>query len=127
MDKNRFSAAASEMTTAINKGLKCYETYLMRGLAYYYQDYYKTAIEDFTSAINCTASNKESAYYYRGMSKLELGDDYGVNDLRNGGQEGMVFLRENNLLNYTPGQSKKRQTTKSNNSPSGSKKPALSK
>lgn len=128
LDNNNASSAASEMTTAINKGLKCYDTYLMRGVAYYMQGYYKSAIEDLTSAISCSASNKEMAYYYRGMSKLALDDDYGINDLKNGGQDGIVFLRENNLMNYTPGQSKKKTTTpKKPSSSSRPKKPALKK
>lgn len=128
MDNNNASAAASEMTTAINKGLKCYETYLIRGIAYYRMEYYKSAIEDFTSAISYPASNKEQAYCYRGFSKLALDDDYGINDLRNGGQDGIVFLRENNLLNYTPGQSKKKTTPQNRNTtPSKPNKPALKK
>ena len=130
MDSNNASSAASEMTTAINKGLKCYDTYLMRGIAYYAQGYYKSAIEDLTLAINYSASNKEMAYYYRGMSKLALDDDYGINDLRNGGQDGLVFLRENNLMNYTPGQNKKKSTantTKKKTTSSQPKKPALKK
>ena len=128
LDNNNASSAASEMTTAINKGLKCYDTYLMRGVAYFMQGYYKSAIEDLTSAINYSASNKELAYYYRGMSKLALDDDYGINDLKNGGQDGLVFLRENNLMNYTPGQSKKKTTTQKKSSTSSqSKKPALKK
>ena len=128
LDNNNASSAANEMTTAINKGLKCYDTYLMRGVAYYMQGYYKSAIEDLTSAISYSANNKELAYYYRGMSKLALDDDYGINDLKNGGQDGLVFLRENNLMNYTPGQSKRKTTTqKKPSSPSQPKKPVLKK
>lgn len=129
LEHNNPSSAASEMTTAINKGLKCYDTYLMRGVAYYAQGYYKSAIEDLTSAINSSASNKELAYYYRGMSKLALDDDYGINDLKNGGQNGLVFLRENNLMNYTPGQNKKKTTTtpKRKTTTSQPKKQALKK
>lgn len=123
------SSAASEMTTAINEGLKCYDTFLLRGIAYYMQGYYKSAIDDLTSAISYSASNKELAYYYRGMSKLAIDDDYGIYDLKNGGQDGLVFLRENNLMNYTPGQSKKRISTgpKRKTTSSQSKKPALKK
>lgn len=130
LDNNNASSAASEMTTAINKGLGCYETYLMRGIAYYKQGYYKSAIEDFTTAISYSANNKETAYYYRGMSKLAIGDDYGINDLRSGGQEGMVFLRENNLLNYTPGQKKttpQKRNSSSQSKSSQPKKPVLKK
>ena len=128
LDNNNASSAANEMTTAINKGLKCYDTYLMRGVAYYMQGYYKSSIEDLTSAISYSSSNKELAYYYRGMSKLAIDDDYGINDLKNGGQDGLVFLRENNLMNYTPGQSKKKTTTqKKSSTPSQPKKPALKK
>ncbi len=130
MANNNPSAAVSEMTTAINKELKCYDTYLMRGIAYYVQGYYKSAIEDLSSAINYSANNKEMAYYYRGMSKLALNDDYGISDLRNGGQNGLAFLRENNLMNYTPGQNKKKTTTntaKKKTTSSQSKKPELKK
>lgn len=122
------SSAASEMTSAINKGLKCYDTYLTRGVAYYTMGYYKSAIEDLTTALTYSANNKELAYYYRGMSKLALDDDYGINDLKNGGQDGLVFLRENNLMNYVPGQSKKKTTTpKKKTNTSQPKKPALRK
>lgn len=124
--QNNPSAATNEMTTAISKGLTCYDTYLIRGVAYYLQGYYKSAIEDLTSAINYYANNKEMAYYYRGMSKLALDDDNGINDLKNGGQDGLVFLRENNLMNYVPGQNKKNTNTK-NSSTTHTKKPALTK
>ena len=123
----QYSSAASEMTKAIDKGLKCYQVYLMRGCAYYFQTYYKSAIEDFSTAINYSANNKETAYYYRGLSKLQLNDDSGINDLRYGGQEGMVFLRENDLLNYTPGQNKKIQSSRRSNKSAQQKKPALTK
>ncbi len=126
LENNNASSAANEMTTAINKGLKCYDTYFMRGVAYYMQGFYKSAIEDLTSAISYYASNKELAYYYRGLSKLALDDDYGINDLKNGGQDGIVFLREHNLMNYTPGQ-KKKTTTKKSSSSTQPKKPTLKK
>lgn len=128
LDNKNPSSAANEMTMAINKGIKCYDTYLIRGFAYYMQGYYKSAIEDLTSAISYSANNKEKAYFYRGMSKLALDDDNGISDLRNGGQEGIVFLRENNLLNYTPGQKKKNTTvTPKQNSHTHKKKTSLTK
>ena len=126
---NRDAAlAAQEMIVAINNGLDCYETYLIRGIAYYMQGYYKSAIEDLTSAISCSSDNKEKAYFYRGMSKLALDDDNGISDLRNGGQEGIVFLRENNLMNCTTGQKKKNTTvTPKQKSHTQKKKPILKK
>lgn len=127
IQNEQYSSAASEMTKAIDKELKCYDVYLMRGCAYYFQTYYKSAIEDFTTAIFYSANNKETAYYYRGLSKLQLNDDSGIKDLRNGGQEGMVFLRENDLLNYTPGQNKKNQSSQRSNKSAQQKKPALTK
>lgn len=127
IQNEQYSSAASEMTKAIDKGLKCYDVYLMRGCAYYFQTYYKSAIEDFSTAINYSANNKETAYYYRGLSKLQLNDDSGIHDLRNGGQEGMVFLRENDLLNYTPGQNKKIKSSRRSNRTAQQKKPALTK
>ena len=102
LENNDPVSAAREITIAINKNLKCYDTFLIRGIAYYAQKYYKSAIEDFTTALRFSTSNNETAYYYRGMSKLAIDDEYGINDLKNGGQEGLVFLRENNLLNYKP-------------------------
>lgn len=120
--------ASQEMTTAINNGLCCYETYLLRGIAYYLQGYYKSAIEDLTTAIDYSSNNKEKAYYYRGMSKLALDDDSGISDLRNGGQDGIVFLRENNLMDYVPGQKRKKATvTTKRNAPTQTKKPVLKK
>ena len=127
IQNEQYSSAASEMTKAIDKGLRCYDVYLMRGCTYYFQTYYKSAIEDFSTAINYSANNKETAYYYRGLSKLQLNDDSGIHDLRNGGQEGMVFLRENDLLNYTPGQNKKNQSSRRSNRSAQQKKPALTK
>lgn len=128
LDNNNPSSAANEITAAINKGIKCYDTYLIRGLAYYLQGFYKSAIEDLTSAIGCSSNNKEKAYFYRGMSKLALDDDNGISDLRNGGQEGIVFLRENDLMDYDPGKKKKNVTvTPKRNSPTQTKKPILKK
>lgn len=121
------SSAAHEMTVAINKGLLCYDTYFTRGYAYYLQGYYKSAIQDLNSAINYSSKNKENAYFYRGMSKLALNDDQGIYDLRNGGQEGIVFLRENNLLDYVPGQGNKKADTRKRVTSSPQKKAALKK
>lgn len=123
-EQKNYMSVANEMTTAINKGLKCYETYLFRAIAYYFQECYMSAIEDLDLAINCSKNNKESAYYYRGLSRLALEDEYGINDLKCGGQEGLVFLRENNLINYIPGQNKE-ETKKQNKKPSKPRKPAL--
>ena len=128
IDKNNPSSAASEMTKAIKKDLKCYDTYFMRGFAYYLQGFYKSAIEDFTSAISYSSTKKEMAYYYRGLSKLAINDYNGVSDLKNGGQDGIVILRENNLMNYTPGQKNKKVTgAPKRNTPSPTKKPTLKK
>lgn len=127
LKNNNPSLAAREITLALDKGIKCYDTYVLRGVAYYRQGYYKSAIEDFTNAISSSASNKETAYFYRGLSRMAIGDDYGIMDLKNGGQEGMVFLRENNLLNYTPGKKNQKAKNKKVSSPSRGGKKALKK
>jgi hypothetical protein len=62
---------------------------------------------------------KENLHFIRGFSKLSLKDDTGVDDMRNAGEIGMRFLRENGLSDYVPGQSNKTPTTKNKSSNSG--------
>lgn len=74
-----------------------------RGFAYAMQEHYKTAIDDFTKALSqsdATSKNCESAYYLRGLCKANIGDDECVTDMRRAGQDGKIWLKENNLENY---------------------------
>lgn len=93
-----------------------FDVLFARGFAYAMQEHYKTAIEDFSKALSqygITSENRESAYYLRGLCRANIGDEECVNDMRKAGQDGKIWLRENNLENYTVG-------SKSNNSqPSG--------
>lgn len=83
-----------------------FDVLFARGFAYAMQEHYKTAIEDFTKALSqygITSENRESAYYLRGLCRANIGDEECVNDMRKAGQDGKIWLRENNLENYVVG------------------------
>jgi predicted hydrocarbon binding protein len=93
-----------------------YDVLFARGFAYAMREQYRSAIDDFTKALSQTGitnDNRESAYYLRGLCKANLGDDDCVNDMRKAGQDGKVWLKENNLENYVVGSSS--TNTQSNN------------
>jgi hypothetical protein len=83
------------------------------------QEHYKTAIEDLSNALGqygISSENKESAYYLRGLCRANIGDEECVNDMRKAGQDGKIWLRENNLENYVVGSSSINTQSKSKSS-----------
>ena len=80
--------------------------YLYRAQAYFGNENYNSAIEDCYTGLYFS-EQKETKDFFNfiiGISKLCLNDDTGVEDLRLAGEKGLSFLRENNLLDYKPGQ-----------------------
>ena len=114
----------SEVIKKMTKVLESYKgplPYYYRARAYLGQDYCRSAIDDCNSGLSyyCEKELRENLHFIRGFSKLSLKDDTGVDDMRNAGEIGMRFLRENGLSDYVPGQSNKTPTTKNKSSNSG--------
>ncbi|MBD5337729.1 MAG: hypothetical protein HDR98_01230 [Bacteroides sp.] len=109
MQKEDWYNAARDFTYVIETlSYSNFDVLFARGFAYAMQEYYKTAIEDFTKALSqygITSENRESAYYLRGLCRANIGDEECVNDMRKAGQDGKIWLRENNLENYVVGSS----------------------
>ncbi|MCM1139543.1 MAG: tetratricopeptide repeat protein [Muribaculum sp.] len=122
MSKEDWYNAARDLTYVIET-LKYtnFDILFARGFAYAMQEHYKTAIEDFTKALNqygITTENRESAYYLRGLCRANIGDEQCITDMRNAGQDGKIWLRENDLENYVVGSGS--NSSQSNNNQSGS-------
>lgn len=109
MQKEDWYNAARDFTYVIETlRYTNFDVLFARGFAYAMQEHYKTAIEDFTKALSqygITSENRESAYYLRGLCRANIGDEECVNDMRKAGQDGKIWLRENNLENYVVGSS----------------------
>lgn len=107
MQKEDWYNAARDFTYVIETlRYTNFDILFARGFAYAMQEHYKTAIDDFTKALNqygITTENRESAYYLRGLCRANVGDEECVNDMRKAGQDGKIWLRENNLENYVVG------------------------
>lgn len=91
-EKSDYWGAASEYSKAIDKGYKNYDIYFRRASAYYSAEFYNNAIDDFTSALSYNKT--EDAYFYRGLAKLAKKDFSGIDDLKNGGSQGLALVRE---------------------------------
>lgn len=121
MQKEDWYNAARDLTYVIETlRYANFDVLFARGFAYAMQEHYKTAIEDFTKALSqygITTENRESAYYLRGLCRANIGDEQCITDMRNAGQDGKIWLRENDLENYVVGSSSNNQ---SNGNKSGS-------
>ena len=62
-------------------------------------EFYKSAIEDYTKALECNPED-EDIYYARGMLKLQIQDVTGIDDLKRSGEFGRALLIEYDLLDY---------------------------
>ena len=104
--ENKNNSSAISILTNVLSSYKGATPYYYRARAYLGSDYYKSAIDDCNNGLtfDCSKELKEKFYFVRGLSKLMLKDDSGVSDMRQGGEVGMRFLRENDLLDYKPGQ-----------------------
>lgn len=122
MQKEDWYNAAKDLTYVIETlRYTNFDVLFARGFAYAMQEHYKTAIEDFTKALNqygITTENRESAYYLRGLCRANIGDEQCITDMRNAGQDGKIWLRENDLENYVVGSGS--NSSQSNNNQSGS-------
>ena len=76
-----------------------YYVYMLRAYTYTMMNFYKSAIEDYTKALEYKPED-EDAYYARGMLKLQLQDVTGIDDLKQSGEWGRAILREADLLDY---------------------------
>lgn len=107
MQKQEWYNAARDLSYVIGTlRYTDYSVYYTRGVAYAMQENYRTAIEDFSKALNLTgltSEQREGAYYVRGLCRASIGDDECVNDMRKAGQDGKIWLRENQLEDYIVG------------------------
>lgn len=122
MQKEDWYNAAKDLTYVIETlRYTNFDVLFARGFAYAMQEHYKTAIEDFSKALNqygITTENRESAYYLRGLCRANIGDEQCITDMRKAGQDGKIWLRENDLENYVVGSGS--NSSQSNNNQSGS-------
>ena len=119
LQKEEWYNATREFSYVINTlNYVDFDVLYARGYAYAMQGNYKTAIDDFTKAIaqyGISSEQKEATYFLRGLCKASLGDDDCVNDMRKAGQDGKVWLRENDLENYVVGSYKSNNSSNNNN------------
>lgn len=120
MQREDWYNAARDFTYVIETlNYSNYDVFFARGFAYAMQEHYKTAIDDFTKALNqygITNENREAAYYLRGLCRANVGDEECINDMRKAGQDGKIWLRENNLENYVVGSGSVNRNSKGNSS-----------
>ncbi len=77
-----------------------YNIYMKRANAFIKMKFYKNAISDITHAISFKQT--EEAYLLRGKLKISERDNSFVEDLRKGGFEGEIILKEMGINPYAP-------------------------
>ena len=94
-EEGNFFEAVVNYSKAIERGYEEYDIYFRRGMTYMQSQLYISAIDDFTKALSYKES--EEAYFYRGMAKMQNRDLSGLADLKLGGLQGSIFLKEYEL------------------------------
>ena len=97
--ENEDYQGAIKMLSEIISSKRNYDAYMLRAYAFTSLDFYKSAIEDYTKALECKPGD-EDAYYARGLLKLQMQDVTGIDDLKMSGEFGRALLREYDLLDY---------------------------
>ena len=93
MKKGNYYQAVTHYTKVINGGCTSHEIFYKRALANYSRKYYASAKDDCTKAISMRVNN-EKAYFLRALCKIQLEDETALDDLKNGGEEGKMLLKE---------------------------------
>lgn len=93
--QENYLGAIESCTKAISLGYKEYQAYYFRGLSYYYEGFYKKAIDDLTIVLRMKDSSE--AYLYRGLSKLALNDSSGLEDIKRAGKKGREIMEKLNI------------------------------
>lgn len=121
IDNKNYSSAITILTRVLNS-YKGAIPYYYRARAYVGNEYYKSAIDDCDKGLQypCEREQRENLYFLRGFSKILLNDEAGISDMRQAGEIGMRFLRENDLLDYKPVQQEKQKSE-----PSSSRKTSI--
>ncbi len=106
MEKEEWYEASQILTQILNL-YKDYYILLYRATCYFSCGFYQSAIVDFTEALVYIPENEkeyiEDVYFKRGLCKFAVEDiDGAIEDFYKGGQNGMIILRENNLIDYKP-------------------------
>ncbi|MBQ7818068.1 MAG: trypsin-like peptidase domain-containing protein [Bacteroidales bacterium] len=94
-DAGNFFDAALNYSKAIERGYEDYDIYYRRGMVYMQSQLFLSAIDDFTKALSYKESDE--AYLYRGLAKMENSDLSGLADLKLGGLQGAILLKEYKL------------------------------
>jgi len=93
LDQGSYSNAVTQYSKALKAGCVSHSLYFKRAKANANREFYASAIDDCSQAL-FLEGNKEETYYLRGVCKLKLNDDTGINDLEKGGDEGRMLLKE---------------------------------
>lgn len=103
LDKQDYDGVVTKMTKVLET-YKDADSYYCRALAYYKKGYYRSAIDDCDCGLryNCGVDLRQYIYFLRGYCKLSIGDQDGIVDMKQAGDQGISFLRENNLLDRKP-------------------------
>lgn len=106
LKNDEYKSAIASLSNLIHKGNRyaTYDVYMLRAYAYTSMELYKSAIEDYTKALQLKPGDTD-AYYARGLLKLQIEDVTGIDDLKKSGDIGRAILLEYDLLDFDPNQS----------------------
>jgi len=93
VEQQYYANAIKKYSEAIKIGCVSSELYLKRANANYSREFYASAKDDCSKAISMTSQN-ENAYYLRGLCKMYLKDETAIDDLKKGGDEGKMLVKE---------------------------------
>lgn len=97
IQRKEYSSAVEIMTAILKEKSQRYaDNYYKRAVAFSALGNYIYAIADCTSALNCD-SNFSKAFFLRGLCKEAVGDPTYLNDIQNGGEEGLAYMKQKKL------------------------------
>lgn len=118
--------------SCMSKVLEIYKNalpYYYRARAYCGKEYYGSAIIDCNNGLNynCETELRQNLYFIRGFSKIMQKDDSGISDMKQAGELGERFLRENNLLGNKSAKNSQRPRNNGSKTSSTNRIPQLKK
>jgi V8-like Glu-specific endopeptidase len=88
-----YKGAIEMYSEAIKMGCVSGELLYKRAEANFNREFYASAKDDCSDAISLSDDN-EKAYYLRGLCKIYLDDPTAIEDLKKGGDEGIMLIKE---------------------------------
>lgn len=70
----KYETAIQDFSTCIDLDPGYFQTYLYRGVSKFFLKDYRSAIKDFDKVLDMVKVGDVYAYYYRGLSKIEIGN-----------------------------------------------------